>query len=135
MLGLVLGGILVAAAGPAPAFAVDAGSYLVSAICLTLIGRAIARQTRPRPGETAPMEQAASEGAGAGSPATTAGGSESAAGSVWTLLRRERFLQVVLVVSVTANFALIGTTEVRCPRSRTRGSARTGSPRCSSASR
>ena len=35
--------------------------------------------------------------------------------SVWTLLRQERFLRIALVVSVAANFALIGTFEVTLP--------------------
>ena len=35
--------------------------------------------------------------------------------SVWTLLRQERFLRIALVVSVAANFALIGTIEVTLP--------------------
>jgi hypothetical protein len=34
MLGPVLGGVLVAVTGPSTAFAVDAGSYLVSAVTL-----------------------------------------------------------------------------------------------------
>ena len=40
MLGPVLGGVLVAAGGPAPGFAVDAGSYLASAASLALIAGA-----------------------------------------------------------------------------------------------
>jgi MFS family permease len=91
-LGPVTGGILVAALGSAPAFAVDAGSYLVSAVCLMSVGRLAtlrgprgARETRPVP-------------VGA-----------------WTLLRRDRTLRVVLVVSIAANFALTGTTEVALP--------------------
>jgi MFS family permease len=94
MFGPLIGGVLVAMAGPAPAFAVDAGSYLVSAACLASIGRAVARQQRAEPGPASPPEQAA---------------------SVWTLLRRDRFLRVVLVVSATANFAVTGITEVTLP--------------------
>jgi MFS family permease len=94
MIGPAIGGILVAAAGPAPAFAVDAGSYLVSAACLTLLGRAAAARARPAPRQPA---------------------AEPFAGNVWTLLRRERILQIVLVVSVAANFAVTGTTEVMLP--------------------
>jgi len=93
MLGPVIGGLLVAAAGPAPAFAVDAGSFLVSATCLSLIGRASIRRAQPQAGETTP----------------------TVAGNVWTLLRQTRVLRVVLVVSVTANFALTGTIEVALP--------------------
>ena len=98
MLGPVLGGVLVAATGPAPAFAEDAGSFLVSAASVALIrgvgGRA----------------------AGGEEPAVRPGVSvESAADSLWGLLRRSPILQIILVVSVTANFAIAGTTEVALP--------------------
>lgn len=113
MLGPVLGGIVVAASGPAPAFAVDAGSYLVSAACLALIGRAAVR--RPEPAGAAATEHVASCQADPGTAVATGGASALASGSVWTLLRREQVLRVVLVVSVTANFALTGVTEVTLP--------------------
>lgn len=107
MLGPVIGGVLVATSGPAPAFAVDAASYLVSAICLALIGRSDARpQRRSAQPRSGPEET---------TPAAASGASAPAAVSVWTLLRRERLLQVVLLVSVSANFALTGTTEVTLP--------------------
>jgi hypothetical protein len=35
--------------------------------------------------------------------------------SVWVLLRQSRILRIILVVSLTANFALIETTEVALP--------------------
>lgn len=50
LLGPVLGGILVAVAGPATAFAADAGSYAVSAVSLALIAGPGGRPgPRPRP--------------------------------------------------------------------------------------
>lgn len=101
MLGPAAGGVLVAAAGPAPAFAVDAGSYLLSAACLALIGRAAAIRGRPGPAETG---QPGQEVSGAANP-----------GSVRAMLRREPVLRIILLVSVTANFALTGTTEVTLP--------------------
>ena len=104
ILGPILGGVLVATSGPAPAFAVDAGSYLVSALSLLLIGRVAVRRARPAPAD--------------GTPADDTAGTEAAAAatvSIWTLLRRERILQIILVVIVAANFALIGTTEVALP--------------------
>lgn len=92
MIGPVIGGILVAAAGPAPAFAVDAGSYLVSAACYPLMARAaILRGQRGR--DAAPP----------------------AAGNAWTLLRRSRPLRTVLMVAVAANFAVTAVTEVALP--------------------
>jgi MFS family permease len=104
MLGPVLGGVLVAVTGPSTAFAVDAGSYLVSAVTLGFIS-APARTARG--GAGAPVADAAAE------PAAPAG--DSGAGSVWGLLRQSRVLQIVLVVVLSANFALVGTTEVALP--------------------
>jgi MFS family permease len=52
------------------------------------------------------------------SAAVAANGLESATAeptSIWMLLRQARILQIILAVSVTANFALIGTTEVALP--------------------
>jgi predicted MFS family arabinose efflux permease len=103
MLGPVLGGVLVAATGPTPAFALDAGSFLLSAASVALI-----RGTRGRPAATAQADAAAvaaPSGASAG-PATD---------SLWGLLRRSPVLQIILVVSVTANLAITGTTEVALP--------------------
>jgi predicted MFS family arabinose efflux permease len=106
MLGPVLGGVLVAVTGPSTAFAVDAGSYLVSAVTLGFISA---------PGKTAGVadEAAALVADAAAEPAAAAG--DSGAGSVWGLLRQSRVLQIVLVVSLSANFALVGTTEVALP--------------------
>jgi MFS family permease len=92
VLGPLLGGILVATTGPATAFGVDAGSYLVSAVTLAFI--ATARQTQA---------------------AAAALPEETAPGSTWALLRRSRLLQTILVVAVVANFALLGTSEVALP--------------------
>jgi len=109
VLGPLLGGVLVATAGPAPAFAVDAGSYLVSAVSLLLIGRVAGRQAVPDPADEAAAGETIGGEAGAAQPA------EPAAVSLWALLRRERILQIILVVVVAANFALTGTTEVTLP--------------------
>jgi MFS family permease len=103
ILGPILGGVLVATSGPAPAFAVDAGSYLVSALSLLLIGRLAVRRARPEPADETPADE------------TTDPAAAAATVSIWTLLRRERILQIILVVIVAANFALIGTTEVALP--------------------
>jgi MFS family permease len=113
MLGPALGGVLVAATGPAPAFAVDAGSFLVSAASVALI-----RGAGGRPGrEGAVADASAGTDPLAGTDALT--GTDASAGSkpesVWGLLRRSPILQIILVVSVTANFALTGTTEVALP--------------------
>jgi MFS family permease len=131
LLGPVIGGVLVASTGPATAFSVDAGSYLVSAVTIAFIS---ARGTRtagaaapaadddPDPAEaaialatadgTAP-DEAAIALASAGDPAPAAAG--TAPRNAWVLLRQARVFQIILVVSLTANFALIGTTEVALP--------------------
>ena len=106
MLGPVLGGVLVAVTGPSTAFAVDAGSYLVSAVTLGFIS-ASARPAAVADEAGAPVADAAAE------PAAAAG--DSGVGSVWGLLRQSRVLQIVLVVVLSANFALVGTTEVALP--------------------
>jgi MFS family permease len=103
LFGPALGGALVATVGSGPAFAVDAGSFAVSALTLALI----------------PRRRTAAAGAGAG------GVTESAAASVTNeaivtdagtgtnggigklrvldLLRRSRAMQVFVVVTIVAN--------------------------------
>ena len=103
MLGPVLGGVLVAVTGPSTAFAADAGSYLVSAVTLGFISAS----ATVADGAAAPVADAVAEPAGAAG--------DSGAGSVWGLLRQSRVLQIVLVVVLSANFALVGTTEVALP--------------------
>jgi predicted MFS family arabinose efflux permease len=105
--GPVLGGLLVAAAGPTPAFAVDAASFAVSAVSLALV--------RLRPslaaagGPTGPGRTGA---AGQGQPRNTGAGTED---GVWPLLRRSRLLQVIVVNVIAANLAFGGTFEVALP--------------------
>ena len=103
MLGPVRGGVLVAVTGPSTAFAADAGSYLVSAVTLGFISAS----ATVADGAAAPVADAVAEPAGAAG--------DSGAGSVWGLLRQSRVLQIVLVVVLSANFALVGTTEVALP--------------------
>jgi MFS family permease len=111
MLGPVIGGVLVASSGPTTAFAVDAGSYLVSAATLAFIavgGTRTAGAGVPAPGDDTAQEEAT---VAAGGPAAA----EPVPANVWVLLRQSRLLQIILVVSLTANFALIGTSEVALP--------------------
>lgn len=100
-IGPAIGGILVTATGPALAFAVDAGSYLISAACLARIGRVTAGKVRRWQAAASRMRRLPNR--------------PVVAVSAWTLLRRVRTLQVILVVSVVANFALTGTIEVALP--------------------
>ncbi len=123
LVGPVLGGVVVATAGPAAAFGVDAASYLVSAASLALMASAAARRAPAGTGESTAPKPAASGGATAGAEAADevpadagrADGPATAPASVWKLLLQARILQIILVVSVTANFALTGTTEVALP--------------------
>jgi MFS family permease len=104
--GPVLGGLLVAAAGPVPAFVVDAASFAVSALSLALI------RLRPSPiaagGPAGPVHAGA---AGPGRPPGTGTGADG----VWSLLRRSRLLQVIVIDVIAANLAFGGTFEVALP--------------------
>jgi MFS family permease len=116
--GPVLGGLLVATAGPAPAFAVDAASFAASALSLALIrlngpaGRAY------RPAAAAETGTADTEAADT-VPAPVSGAAEPASGEpspgAWSLLRQARLLQVIVVVVVAANLASGGTFDVALP--------------------
>ena len=106
--GPVLGGLLVTTAGPAPAFAVDAASFAISATALALI--------RAR-GAPAPVPAAQPEPAGTlpAEPAEVASAQPGPAGGVWSLLRHSRMLQTILLVAVVANLTFGGTFEVALP--------------------
>jgi len=122
LLGPVLGGVLVASAGSAPAFAADAASFAVSALTLSLlVSRArslpagAAAVADGPDGQPDPGDRAGS--AVAGGPAATGGLSTASpdASSVWWLLRHARLLQVLIVVTVVANLTSGGTFEVALP--------------------
>lgn len=104
--GPVLGGLLVAPAGPSPAFAVDAATFGASATALALI-----RVDRERPAGAEPSvpEQSVSE------PAVPASARAERAPSAWQLLRRSRLLRIILAVAVAANVTAGGTFEVAMP--------------------
>jgi len=117
LFGPVIGGVLVAATGTTAAFGVDSASYAVSAASLALMA-ATGRRRSPA-GESAGLAPGpGAAGAGSAGAGSAGAGIASAAGdptSVWVLLRQARLLQLILAVSLTANFALIGTTEVALP--------------------
>jgi predicted MFS family arabinose efflux permease len=98
--GPALGGALVATVGPAPGFAVDAASFVASAVTLALIRR----------GRAAGTGSAGEPSAGDRGPDGTAGRR-----GLWRLLATARVLQVLLVVTVMANLAFAGTFEVALP--------------------
>jgi MFS family permease len=99
LIGPVIGGVIVATAGATTAFGVDAASYLVSAGSLAFIGAVAGRRAGAEPGASAP--DAAPEA--------------KPQRSGWYLLLHARVLQVIFLVSLTSNFALIGTSEVALP--------------------
>ncbi|HEY7145721.1 MAG TPA: MFS transporter [Streptosporangiaceae bacterium] len=124
--GPVLGGVLVAAAGSAPAFAVDAATFGVSALTLAFIR--VARTAAAGPGgpasTAAPAGPAAPAGlstpadpdppASPGTPAST-GNAAAPADNLLQLVRRERLLQVILGLAMIANVAFAGAFEVALP--------------------
>nr|WSX48681.1 MFS transporter [Streptomyces sp. NBC_00974] len=98
LLGPTAGGLLVAGFGAGPALAVDAVSFLVSAVVLL----------RMRTGaDAAPGTAGARAGA--------APGKGAAGPSFVELLRNGRLLHVVLVVALVCNLAFNGTIEVALP--------------------
>ena len=129
LLGPALGGVLVATAGSAPAFAVDAASFAVSALALGLIvprarailGAAEAGTAKPGPvaADDGPAEPAtpgtpdAEHGKTAGHGKTEP--EQGKPPGVWPLLRHSRLLQTLMVVTVVANFTSAGTFEVALP--------------------
>lgn len=123
LLGPALGGILVATAGSAPAFAVDAASFAVSALALGLIvPRARAILSATEAGTAEPGRSAADDGdagpATPGAPGAEHGKTAAEPGKpsgVWPLLRHSRLLQILMVVTVVANFTSAGTFEVALP--------------------
>ncbi len=111
--GPVLGGLLVAVAGSAPAFAVDAASFAISALSLALIRPRPSATPATTPGSPAGPDQAER----AGGNTTPADGSTAPAADqgIWSLLRQSRLLKVVVVVVIAANLAFGGTFEVALP--------------------
>jgi len=102
LLGPGLGGALVATVGTAPAFAIDAGSFAVSALTLALMPR------RQKPARPASPSQADAV------PAKSADDEISRLG-VWDLLRRSRAMQVFVIVEIVANLTGGGLAGVALP--------------------
>jgi len=110
--GPALAGTLVAVWGSAPAFAVDAATFGVSALSLAMIGRRPARTTASADvpaGQDGGNDEQAGQGQIEAAPAPTP------EGGVWQLLQRERVLKLVLIVVTTTNLAFGGAFEVALP--------------------
>jgi hypothetical protein len=109
LIGPAVGGALVAATHASTwAFAVDAGSFAVSALTLALIPRQpLADSVAAAPaGSNGAIEVNAEDASSAGGDGT---------GGVLALLKRSRVLQVILVVVIAANLAGGGESEVALP--------------------
>lgn len=110
LLGPALGGALVATLGSAPAFAVDAASFAVSALTLAFIPRrrpaAAAAAAAPAAARDKPAEVGAN---GAGAKADTG------RLTVRDLLRRSRAMQVFVMVTIVANLTSGGLAGVALP--------------------
>ena len=102
LVGPALGGAIVALAGPAVAFVVDGGSFVVSAV--SLAGVRLAQRTTVA--STPPPPEA---------PPAAAGPAPTGAATLRRLLRREAVLWVILVVTVVANLGSGGVGEVALP--------------------
>ena len=105
VLGPVLGGVLVAAAGSVPAFAVDAASFAVSAVTLAFMRLSRAAVSAPGTAGNAETEGAAQPAGAAGAPPA----------SLWQFVRRERLLKLIMLVTLVANFGTAGAFEVATP--------------------
>ncbi len=115
--GPVLGGILVTTTGgSASAFAVDAASFAVSAAALAMMRGRRAPAAVPAAQETAPAAResvpAAQETAPAAAPDGPASPEET---SILRFFLHARVLQVIVLVSVLANFVIAGAVEVALP--------------------
>jgi predicted MFS family arabinose efflux permease len=114
--GPALGGVLVALLGSAPAFGLDAVSFVVSA--LTLVG--VRAEPRPRPtegaagavAELARLEPAPVPAAPA---AAVPAGTSIRQPTLRQVLVSERVLQIILLISVAANLCSGGESEVGLP--------------------
>jgi predicted MFS family arabinose efflux permease len=99
--GPALGGAMVALLGPAPAFALDAASFVLSAITLQRVRSAMRRSDDAAPGSR-PL-------------ARTVSHPEPGQPTVLGLLRSERILQISLLITVAANLGSAGMDQVALP--------------------
>jgi predicted MFS family arabinose efflux permease len=110
--GPAIGGALVALAGPAPAFVIDAATFLISAVSMVGIrsveGRA---QVAPAEDRAADAQDTGTEGTGTQDTGTEG----TSAPTLRTLLRSVRVLQIMLLVTVAANLGSGGMDGVAIP--------------------
>ena len=143
--GPAIGGALVALLGPAPAFAVDAASFVVSAATLfgvrsvmrsatagarpaAVAGSAkseVAPRSAPEPALDGGARGAVRDGSAGDNVAREGGDGAARGGAVrgegvrartaWQVLRSERVLQIILLTTIAANLGSAGADEVALP--------------------
>ncbi len=104
LVGPALGGVAVATVGSAPAFGIDAASFVISAVTLAGV-RARERAPVPPVADIAALADPHADGADSGGGQLTVG----------QVLRSARGLQVALAVTVAANLGSGGLAEVALP--------------------
>jgi MFS family permease len=115
-IGPALGGVLVALLGSAPAFGLDAVSFVVSA--LTLAGVRAEKRPLPIPGtaQAAPEpDRLGPEAVSAASEHALPAAASSHQPTLRQVLASERVLQIILLISVAANLCSGGESEVGLP--------------------
>lgn len=123
LLGPILGGLLVTAAGVTSAFAIDAATFAVSAVTLALI-RAQAQAPAQEPGGAGPV--IAGVGLDGGAPVPTAGSQDrdlavtahsqpADQSRAWRHLTRARELQVLVLLVGLVSLVIAGSFQVALP--------------------
>jgi predicted MFS family arabinose efflux permease len=110
LIGPGIGGVVVALLGPAPAFGIDAVSFAVSVA--TLAG--VRRRQRPLPATATEVEPPTAT-VGHRIETHTTGQAVTEPVTLRRLVRSQRVLQVILVVTLAANLGSGGTSEVALP--------------------
>ncbi len=109
--GPVLGGILVTTAGSAPAFAIDAASFAISAAALAMM-----RGRREPAAGPASQQTLGTTDPGPAQPAPAQPDPASREEiSIWRLFLNARVLQAIVLIAVLANFVIAGAFEVALP--------------------
>lgn len=105
MIGPAIGGAIVAATGSVLAFALDAGSFAVSALTLTLMATATLRLARA----------AAKRQPTTGEPQTVSEPATTTAPPLLTFLRDNSVFWVLMVISLAANLGIGGMSQIALP--------------------
>ncbi len=113
LIGPAIGGGLVALTGPAGAFFVDAASFVVSAATLAGVRAGKRRAPASGPVLAAPPEEIRTDQSRPGADELTA--EHQGTPALGRLIRSERVLQVILLITLAANLGTGGMSEVALP--------------------